>query len=116
MEITTKWLEVSLDMGLYEKDFWEMTYAEVERYIASRKRVMENQERKQASFDYILADLIGRSVARIYNSSNKIPTLSEAYPSLFDVAAEQEVIQQKKDELSALRFRQFAQAYNKNYN
>lgn len=92
-----------------------MTYAELERYAASRKRVMENQERKQASFDYILADLVGRSIARIYNSANRMPTLSEAYPSLFSSEEEQETIQKNKDELSVLRFKQFAQSFNKNF-
>jgi hypothetical protein len=73
----------------------------------------KRREQRKASFDYILADLIGRSVARVHNSSNKMPTLAEAYPTLFDKEAEEEEIQKKKDELSALRFRQFAQSYNK---
>lgn len=86
-----------------------MTFAEINRFIESAKR----KEQRKASFDYILADLIGRSVSRVYNSSNKMPTLSEAYPSLFDKQAEEEFIQKQKDELSALRFKQFAQSYNK---
>lgn len=92
-----------------------MTYAELERYAASRRRVEMENQRKQASFDYILADLVGRSISRVYNSSNKMPTLSEAYPSLFDSVAEQEAIQKKKDELSALRFKQFAKSFNKQF-
>lgn len=86
-----------------------MTFAEINRAMESAKR----REQRKASFDYILADLIGRSVARVHNSSNKMPTLAEAYPTLFDKEAEEEEIQKKKDELSALRFRQFAQSYNK---
>jgi hypothetical protein len=86
-----------------------MTFAEIERAIASKQR----QEKRKAELDYVLADLIGRSVARIYNSNNKMPTLSEAYPNLFDKAAEEEAIQKKKDNLSALRFKQFATSYNK---
>jgi hypothetical protein len=92
-----------------------MTYAEIERYAASKQRIEEAEQKKKASFDYILADLIGRSVARVYNSSNKMPSLAEAYPTIFNVVAEQETIQKKKDELSALRFKQFAQSYNKKY-
>lgn len=88
-----------------------MTFAEINRAIESAKR----KEQRQASFDYILADLIGRSIARSYNSANKMPTLAEAYPSLFDKEAEQEEIQKQKDELSAIRFKQFAQSYNKNF-
>lgn len=86
-----------------------MTFAEVSRFIASAKR----KERRKASFDYVLADLIGRSVARVHNSSNQLPSLAEAYPSLFSKEEEEEEIQARKDELSALRFRQFAQSYNK---
>lgn len=86
-----------------------MTFAEITRFIASAKR----REQRQASFDYVLADLIGHSIARVHNSSNKMPSLSEAYPSLFDKAKEEEEIQKQKDKLSALRFRQFAQSYNK---
>ncbi len=92
-----------------------MTYAELERFAASKKRVKEIQDRERASFDYILADLIGRSVARIYNSSNKMPAISEAYPSLFSVEVEQEAIQKRTDELSALRFIQFAKSFNDNF-
>lgn len=102
-------MDNALDYGLSENEFWEMTFAEIERALASKKR----QEQRRASFDYILADLIGRSVARVHNSSNTMPTLAEAYPSLFDKQAEEEEIQAQKDKLSVLRFKQFAQSYNK---
>ena len=42
-----------------------------------------------------------------------MPEISEVYPTLFDNEEIQEAKQAKKDQLSALRFRQFAQAYNK---
>lgn len=89
-----------------------MTIAELDRYLASRKRVIEIEDKKRATFDYTLADLIGRSVARLYNSSNKMPTISEVYPSLFDKEEVEEQAQKKKQELFALRFKQFAQAHN----
>ena len=92
-----------------------MSIAEVQRAIKAKAKAIENQEKKQASFDYILADLIGRSVARVYGSNNKMPTLAEAYPSLFDAAAEQEAIQEQKAKLSAIRFKQFADSYNKRF-
>lgn len=90
-----------------------MSIAELQRALFSKARALKVQEQRQASFDYILADLIGRSISRVYNSSNKMPTLAEAYPSLFDEEEEKEQMQAKKDELSALRFRQFAQTHNK---
>ena len=88
-----------------------MTIAELNRLIASKKR----REQRKASFDYVLADLIVRSVARVYNSANTMPTLSEAYPTLFNKKEEEEKIQEQKDELSALRFKQFAQSFNKSF-
>lgn len=92
-----------------------MTIAEAQRAIRAKAKAIEAQERKQASFDYILADLIGRSVARVYGSNNKMPTLAEAYPSLFDSAAEADAIQEHKANLSAIRFKQFADSYNKRF-
>lgn len=92
-----------------------MTFAELDRAIDSYKRVKERQDKEKASFDYVLADLIGRSIARVYNSSNKMPTVSEAYPNIFSEQEENEAIQKKKDELSIIRFKQFAQFHNKRF-
>lgn len=93
-----------------------MTLAEVNRAANSKIRITKIEDEKKAQFDYILADLIGRSVSRIYSSSSKMPTLSEAYPSLFSKEEEKEKIQQKKNELSALRFKQFANSHNNRFN
>lgn len=92
-----------------------MTFAELTRLLESKKRIQLEEDKRQASFDYTLAELIGRSISRIYNSSNTMPTISEVYPSLFNATQEAEAIQEKKDELSALRFKQFAQSHNKKY-
>lgn len=93
-----------------------MTIAELDRLIESKKRIQKREQQDKASFDYILADLIGRSMARLYSSSARMPEISAAYPTLFDSEEIQEKKQEKKDELSALRFKQFAQAYNKKFN
>lgn len=89
-----------------------MTIAELERAIESKKRVKKIQDQEKASFDYALADMIGRSIARIYSSTARMPELYEIYPSLFDSEDIQEQKQAQQDELSALRFKQFAQNYN----
>lgn len=102
-------------MGISEHDFWGMTLAELTRLMDSKKRMLKAQAQEKASFDYILADLIGRSVARIYNSSNKIPSIAEVYPSLFDSKEIEEKKAEKKAELSALRFKQFADSFNKRF-
>lgn len=90
-----------------------MTLLEVSREIESKQRVEKRKAKEKASFDYILSDLIGRSVARIHSSSNKLPTIAEAYPSLFVAEEIEEQQQIKKDELSAIRFKKFASSFNK---
>lgn len=106
-------------MGISEQDFWNLTIAELVRAIESKKRVAkaqaEAQAKERAGFDYILADLIGRSISRIYNSANKMPTIQEVYPSLFDSKEIEEKKAARKNELSALRFRQFANSFNKRF-
>lgn len=92
-----------------------MTIAELERAINSKKRVREQEAKDKATFDYLLANLIGKSVARIYSSSNSYPGIEEAYPMFFDSEEIQEQKQQRKDELSALRFKQFATSFNSKY-
>ena len=107
-----EWLNNALDYGINEADFWEMTIAELERAIESKKRVKKIQDQEKAAFDYALADLIGRSISRIYSSSARMPEIYEVYPSLFDSENIQEQKQAQQQELYALRFRQFAQNYN----
>lgn len=92
-----------------------MTIAELGRLIDSKKRIQKAEAQEKATFDYILADLIGRSVARIHNSTNKIPDISAVYPSLFDSEEIKQKKQEAKNQLSAIRFKQFADSYNKNF-
>lgn len=110
-----KWLESALDYGITEDTYWDMTLAEVIRAIKSKKRVEKARAMEKASFDYIQAELIGRSIARLYSSSARMPQIQEVYPSLFDNEEIEKQRQQKKMELSVLRFKTFAQTYNKKY-
>ena len=99
-------------MGIKESEFWEMTIAELTRAIESRNRVEKARQQEKATFDYILGDLIGRSVARIYSSSATYTDIAEVYPTLFDAKELQEKRAEKQAELSALRFKLFADAHN----
>ena len=94
-----------------------MTLAELDRHIKSRKRMHKEALKERATFDWLLADLIGRSVSRIYSSSAKLPDIMEAYPDIFkdDIEQIREERERKQAELSALRFRQFAQSFNKRF-
>ena len=111
-----QWLESSLDYGIRESDFWEMTLAEVIRQVESQKRIMKVQAKEKATYYYILADLIGHSVARIHSASNQMPKISDVFPMLFDNEEVEEKLQEKRDEASALRFKQFAQSFNSKFN
>ena len=106
-----------LDLGVSEFDFWNMTLREIENYVRSKQRVrrMENQEK--ATYDYIQATLIIKGVGLVLGSKEEFPTVEQAYPGVFEdmVKQKQEELQNKKDELSVLRFKQFAQSYNNKF-
>ena len=93
-----------------------MTLAELERLSESKRRTEKVKLQEKAAFDYTLADLIGRSVARLQSSANKMPDISAVYPTLFDSQEIEEKKAKKQAELSALRFKLFAQAHNKKFN
>ena len=92
-----------------------MTLAELERLILSKRRVQKRELQEKATLDYTLADLIGKSVSRIYNSANTMPEISEIYPTLFDSKEIQARKQEKQAELSAIRFKLFAESFNKKF-
>lgn len=104
-----------MDFGISEREFWDMTIAELIRAVESKKRVQMKEMQQRANMDYILANLIGRSVSRAFSSKNKMPTIAESYPTLFDKGLEDELMEQKKQELSVLRFKQFADAHNRRW-
>ena len=91
-----------------------MTIAELTRAINSKKRLQKEELQLKASFDYKLADLIGRSIGRLQSSTITMPDISSVYPTLFDSEEIEEIKQENKDKLSALRFMQFAQCHNNN--
>lgn len=92
-----------------------MTLAEINRRVDSYNRKYKIEQQEIATHNYILADLIGRSVSRVYHSANHMPDICEVYPTLFDSKEMEEKRAEQKAELSALRFKQFAKAYNKKY-
>ncbi len=92
-----------------------MTIAELIRVVESKKRVLRLEAKQKAIFDYTLANLIGHSIARLHSSSKTLPSIAEAYPALFTVEEVEEEAQERKDQLSALRLKQFAQSFNKRF-
>ena len=106
-------LDTALDYGITEEKFWDMTFAEIERAIKSANRVRKLQAQEKATYDYILANLITKGVSKVLGDKSSYPSIEEAYPGVFDdVIAKAE---EQKMNLSALRFKQFAQSYNSNF-
>ena len=93
-----------------------MTIAEIERAIDSKKRMQKAQAQEKASFDYILADLIGKSISRIYSSTNEMPNIAQVYPTLFNTEDIEQAKAEKQAELSVARFKQFAKSFNSKFN
>lgn len=108
-------LDNALDYGISEFDFWDMTFAELDRLVASKDRVDKIKARERATYDYIHAALVGRAFAAGMDNKNKFPEIHEVYPSLFDKQQREEEKRELNNQLSALRFKQFAQSYNTRY-
>ena len=113
-EYVDKLLLTALDSGIVELDFWEMTIGEVVRSIESFNRRSRAQTQEKASLDYIQAQLIIKGVGMVLGSKERFPSINEAYPTLFDELEkeQQEKLEAQRAELSAMRFKQFAQSYN----
>lgn len=92
-----------------------MTYAELERFMMSRKRVRERKAQEQATYDYILANMIGHSMARLFNPDNKFPEIYDAYPTIFDKEEIESKREERTMELSAQRFMAFAKSFNEKF-
>lgn len=90
-----------------------MTLGEIRRKIDSVRRVKQQELKIKAQFDYILSDTIGRSISRMYDG--KMPPIYEVYPSLFNEEDYKEQNEKRKNELSEIRFRQFAANFNKRF-
>lgn len=102
----------ALDCGITEFDFWNMTFAELDRVVESYNRRIKAQAKEKATFDYIHALLIGRAVASTMDKGAKFPEIHEVYPSLFDAEQIEAERQEARDNASAIRFKMFADAFN----
>lgn len=96
-------------------DFWDMTLAEVLRALESNMRVSKSQMKAQARMDYTLANLIGYSVGRIHNKANQMPSIYDSYPHLFNEDEDEQAIEERMTERSAINFLEFARAFNKKF-
>lgn len=93
-----------------------MTIGELSRAVRSKIRVQKLEARQKASYDYTLAQLIGRACGMAFGSiKDPFPEIAEIYPTLFDSEEMKQKKQEQQAELSALRFKQFAESFNKKF-
>ena len=109
-------LDMALEFDITEFNFWEMTPREVSRAMKAKHKVRRAMAQERATLDYIQANLITKGVSIAFGSKETIPPIEQVYVGLFDDVKEQqeEQIKQRKTDLSALRFKMFAQSYNNN--
>ena len=109
-------LDNALDCGLSEREFWDMTIGELERYIDSVHRMEVHRLKERATMDYTHALLVGRAI-RGSTEENPFPDLYEVYPKLFldELNEKEEKEQALQDEISAIRFIQFAESFNSKF-
>lgn len=103
------WLDTALMYDISEFDFWNMTIAELKRALKIKQKVEKLELKQKAIYDYKLANLIAIGFA------NRLPDIWEMYPTLFDSEEEIQKREQKQAELSALRFINFAESFNKRF-
>ena len=84
--------------------------------VLSKKRVIERERKEKAYFDYILADTIGHSVGRLCDEKSTYPCIEDVYPDLYNSKERQEEKQKQQEQISILRFKQFAENLNRKFN
>lgn len=93
-----------------------MTIGELSRAIKSKRRTRKLEAQQKASFDYTLAQAIGRACGLAFGSiKTEFPDIAALYPTLFDSEEIKQKKQEKQAELSALRFKQFAESFNQRF-
>ena len=85
-----------------------MTVGEIERYSEGAVWRMQSK----AQFDYILADLIGISTARILSNDVQFPDIKEVYPLLFNDGTKTEDDVEDRTQASINNFMEFALKLN----
>ena len=91
-----------------------MTVAEIDRFMKGA----EYRIKLDAQFDYMLANLIGVSVARIISKDATYPPIEKVYPTLFEAPSQEEVQREEEEKLvtnSTNRFLEFAMKHNKQF-
>lgn len=102
-------LQPAINLGLSEASFWDMTIAEIDRFMNGAIWRMK----QQAQYDYTLASLITNGVACVLGGG-EFATIEKAYPYLFgeEKAEPEETANEVTVKNSVNRFLAFAQQHN----
>lgn len=93
-----------------------MTIAELTRATKSKLRIKKMEAREKASYDFTLAQIVGRACGMAFGSiKSEFPDIATVYPTLFDSEEIKRKKQERQAELSALRFKQFAESFNQRF-
>ena len=98
-DIVKHMMEICLEAGLDEDDFWEMTYKEISNYIVAFRKRKETEFKNALIINHALGDLIGISVGRLFSKDANYPSVIELYPNVF-VEEQEELKEQKQKELN----------------
>lgn len=79
-EMSNNMVTQCLSMGLSRQEFYDSTLKEVIQFVDSYNNNKQLELEEKAFFDWMLANLIGSSVARLLSKNAKFPKLEEAYP------------------------------------
>ena len=66
-------------MGIGFDEFYDYTFAEFLITVEAYNKKKKDELREKAQMDYILADLIGASVARLLDKRSKYPKFEKVY-------------------------------------
>ena len=107
-QVVLNHLQPSINLGLDESKFWDMSLAEVMSWQDGAIYRMKSK----AQFDYILADLIGISAGRMMSNDAKYPSIDEVYPNLFEKQEEEHNEEEEVAKNNINRFMEFALKHN----
>lgn len=108
-----KWLENALELGISEREFWQMTIGELARAMAAIKRRRRADQIERATFDFRQAQAVGHFFAATLNKKNKPPKIEDLYPELFDNDEFRAARDQRRAEAWAQQFKAFMTASDK---
>jgi len=82
----------AVEAGIDAREYWFYTIKEINVTLEGYKKRLATR----AAMDYKMVDLIGSSVGRLLSKDAKFPSITEAYPGLFDAGRSEE--QEKQEE------------------